>query len=238
MSTPWPISRLFRQRAEHSRARGDVDRTTLIDYRLSGVDIDQIDRYFEQVGFPRRMPAGNFAHLAGQLDDELVLIGLWSSERAARQTFATVRPRIDAIMAEAGPRASIDRQSHPAYRFLLGEEIGDFREGRAQADPNCVGYVIDLPTTDSHAYHLICDHMDFPRDYPEGLLLHVAGHVGDVWRVISVWRHASQSREFFEKRLMPAAVEVVREHGVFPEIRPRELRVHLFAVNKRLVNER
>lgn len=235
MHTPSPISRLLQNHAKRSRVRGDVGQTTLIDYRLRGLGVDQVDRYFEQIGFPRRMPAGNFAHLVGLLDGELVSIGLWSSERAARQMFAAMRPRIDAIVAEAGPQASIDRQSHPAYRFLLGEEISDFREDRAQTDPDCVGYVIDLPATDNRAYDLICEHMGFPADYPDGLLLHIAGQVDDVWRVISVWRKVTQSLEFFEQRLMPAAVDIVREHRVFPEIHPRELRVHLFAVNKRLV---
>lgn len=221
-------------RARRSRTRGAAAKATLVDYRPSGLGFEQLDHYYELIGYPRQMPAANYVHLSGILDDEVVLIGLWSSDRKARTAYATARTNVRKVLDKAGPGAAVDRQSYPVRRFVLGDEIGDFRQDRARTGPDCAAYVIDLPATDGRAYDLICEQMNFPGDYPEGLMLHVAGRVDDVWRVISVWREARQSREFFERRLMPAAVEVVREHQVFPAIHPRELRVHLFAVNKRL----
>lgn len=194
-----PASRLLPHRTKRSPQHCAVDHATLVDYRFGGVSIEQVDRYYELINFPRRMPADNYAHLAGVLEDEIVMIGLWSSDRIAKRAFETTRQEVTAALTGSGSDTAVDRESHPVQRLLFGEAIDEFRADRAHTDPNCVGYVIDLPATDSRAYDLICDQMNFPGDLPAGLLLHVAGPVGDVWRVTSVWRDAAAIARVFRK---------------------------------------
>lgn len=206
----------------------------LVDYRLGGVGIEHLDDFYTRVGYRSRLDPGLLVHLGGAMDDEIVYISVWSSEQEARKSWEQRREDIEGVLGLAGPAASAARRSHSLHRLIVGDDIEEFREGLAIVDPDCVGFVIDLPGTDPKTYDLICRQMSFPEHFPSGLLLHAAGPIDGHLRVTSIWRRGGQSRRFLEDRLMPAAVEVVREHGLFPEIRPRELRVHLLTINNRL----
>lgn len=208
----------------------------VVDYDISPqLGRAHLDAFYERVGYDERLEDGLLLHLGGELDDELAYVSLWTSEQDSLRAWQERRRDVEEVLASAGPAATVARRSARIHRLVLGDELEEFREGVAASDPDCVCFVIDIPSADTHAYDLILEQMSFPEHYPDGLILHMASRVGDTLRVISVWRHAEQSRRFLESRLMPAAVEVVRGHRVFPEIRPREMRIRLLALSSRLV---
>jgi hypothetical protein len=216
-----------------------VDAATMVDYRIRGEGFDRletIDRFYKEIDFPRSMRNGNLGHLSGVSDDEIVFMSIWDTEKNAMAAFDDMRGSIEKVLREAGPTATVDRVSSGVFRFSIGEDVAEFSHERAQLNPNCVGYVIDIPTQGHLSYELTCEKMNFPQDWPPGLLMHVAGETDRGWRTYSLWREIGQSRDFLAQRLIPAAVDVVREHQVFPVIRPIEVKLHLFALNSRMLD--
>ncbi|MBI5311504.1 MAG: hypothetical protein HZB14_10855 [Actinobacteria bacterium] len=227
--------RIFgRGRKRDSREPPAAENAVLADYRLESVNIEHLDDFYNRVGYRERLDPGLLTHIGGAIEDgadgEIVYMSIWHSEGEALESWRAKLSEVEIVLSDS-PDAKVIRRSSKIHRLYLGDDVDEFREGRSDVDPDCVGYVIDLPQVDVDAYDLICEHMGFPGDWPTGLLMHFAGRVDDFMRVVSIWRRAGQSRHFLEDRLMPAAVQVVRDHGLFPEIRPRELRIHLMALN-------
>lgn len=230
-------NRLFRRRRGGGHESSNTSDAVLVDYRISGnVGLEQLDEFYERIGYRGRMDDGLLVHIGGTLGDEVVYISIWSNEQLGVKSWQEKRHHIEDILASTDPNAVVVRRSNPVHRLILGDDLDEFRAAPAVGNPECVGYVIDLPEMDTKAYELIVNAMDFPEQFPPGLLLHSVGQVDDMLRVTSIWRTASQSRRFFENRVMPALVAVVRDHGVFPEVRPVELCVHLLAVGDELLD--
>lgn len=229
--------RLFgKGRQPHAREPRIARDAVLVDYRLEAVSIEHLDEFYSRVGYPERIEPGLIAHIGGVIDEEeTVYLSVWRRKDEAFESWQAKRSDIEAVLADAPREAQVTRRASDVHRLYVGDGLAEFREGIAGGEPDCIGFVIDLPDVEVDAYDLICERMNFPEDWPDGLVLHVAGRVGDFLRVLSVWRRADQSRRFFENRLIPASVEVVRNHGLFPEIRPRELRIHLIALNDMLL---
>lgn len=232
------------KKSHRTRHEPDVSRdAVIVDYRIGGpvgdarasIGLPHIDDFYDRAGYLSKLSDGLLLHIGGSLGDSLVYINAWESESAARESWRQKRDVIEDVLRDAGPDTTVQRRGSKLHKLVLGDDLEEFRDGNAILDPECVGYVIDLPEADTKTYDLIIEQMDFPRDFPRGLLVHAAGQVDDVLRVVTVWRRSSQSLRFLENRLMPATVEVVREHGVFPEIRPLEMKVHYLAVTGRLL---
>ncbi|MBI4897632.1 MAG: hypothetical protein HY827_04620 [Actinobacteria bacterium] len=226
-------TRLFRNRR---RALGDHEpdlarHAVLADYRIEGdVGLPQIDEIYERLGYRKRLDDGLLVHVGGTIDDAIAYMSVWQNDSLSAASWRQKRQVIDEVLKRADPDPVVDRRSHSVHRLIVGADLSEFRAGLAVSDPECVGYVIDLPNADVKLYERVIARMDFPGQFPAGLLIHAVGQVEDVLRITSIWRHAGQSRRFLEDRLMPALVSVVRERGVFPEIRPVELKVHYLAV--------
>jgi hypothetical protein len=211
----------------------------MVEYRIRGEGFDKLEtihRIYDRIDFPRTMRPGSLCHVSGISDDELVFLSVWDSERNAMAAYDDMSALIDEVIGEASPTASVERSSSLAARFVIGDDLEEFSNTRASFDPHCIGYISDFPIESGVPYELTCEKMNFPAEFPPGMLMHVAGETEDGWRTFTVWREIVQSGAFFRDRLMPAAVEVVREHGVFPVIRPIEIKPHMFVLNSRLLD--
>lgn len=224
--------RLFgKGRKTHRREPAGTRRAVLVDYRMSGVNIGHLEDFYTRTNFPESLGEGMMVHIGGVLDGtETVYLAVWNAADRAEASWQANRRHIEETLADAPPDAEITRRVDSMHRLYLGDELGEFRPENAKRKPDCVGIVIDLPKVDVETYELICDQMSFPDDWPDGLLLHFAGAVEDVLRIVSVWRRTRDARKFFADRLIPASVEVARDHGKFAEIRPVELKVQLLVV--------
>lgn len=222
-------------RKPHPREPIGSRHAVLVDYRMSRVSVGHLDAFYERSGFPDVFESGMMAHVSGVLGgEETVYLSIWDDEDTAVAAWRRKRADIAEVLEDAPPDAEISRRSSPLYRIYAGDGLGRLAAPETGRRPSVAGVVIDLPQTDIAAYELVCGRMDFPDDWPDGLLLHFAGPVEDVLRVVSIWRRAEDSREFFESRLIPAALAVAREKGLFPEIRPVDLRVHMLVLGEKL----
>ncbi|MGH2906540.1 MAG: hypothetical protein ACRDKI_07190 [Solirubrobacterales bacterium] len=236
------ISDLFaRSEAAAAIKREDLEGgvASLIDYRIIGEGVDQmavIADFYNRIDFPRSMRDGNLAHVAGTAGDQIIFSSVWDTEANAITAYQEMGPDIERTLKEVAPQARVERSSTGVYRFSIGDDADEFNNSIAVRNPECVGYLIDIPVHGKMAYDLVCNNMGFPAEWPEGLLMHVAGPSALGWRTFSMWRTVDDSLDFLEQRLMPGAVGVVREQGLFPEIRPLEVKPFLFALNSRMLN--
>jgi hypothetical protein len=139
------------------------------------------------------------------------------------------------VIGRHGPNTTVERHSSGVYRFSIGEHVSQFSHVVAAPNPDCIGYVVDIPLHGKMTYDMICARMRFPQEFPDGLLMHVAGQTDIGWRTYSIWNEVQPSLDFLEQRMMPAAVDMVREKVMFPEISPLEVKPFLFALNARML---
>lgn len=193
--------------------------------------IDLIARLYQELGFPGSIVPTNLAHISGATEERVIFVSIWQSERDAERAFAEAESAVARLADEIGPDAALHRSSYKAHRVTIGPAAEEHDGRRAQINPDCVAFTIDLPDDSRAIYDDYCDQMGFPTEIPEGLLLHVAYEVGKELKTISVWQTIEHSQAFMRDRIIPAGPEVVRDHGVFPEIRPVEFKPTLLAFN-------
>lgn len=228
--------RIFgKSRKSYDREPANARNAVLVDFRLIDVSAGHLGDFYSRVDYPRKLDDGLLVHIGGVLDgSETVYLSVWRSDAEALASWNEKRADVEAVLADAPPNAEIHRRSSKLHRIYLGDDVQEFAANVADRKPDCVGFVIDLPETSPATYELLCERMNFPVEWPEGLLVHLAGPVDDKLRIVSVWRRVEDSRNYFASRLIPASVEIAREFGLFPEIRPVGLRVHMLALNNAL----
>ena len=210
----------------------------MIDYRIKGEGIDQMEliaEFYELINFPSSMKDGNLAHVSGIAGDEIIFTSIWDNENNAQSAYAELGPAIEEVIGRHGPNVTVERHSSGVYRFSIGDEVSQFSHEVALPNPDCIGYVVDIPLHGKMTYDMICARMRFPQEFPDGLLMHVAGQTDLGWRTYSIWSEVQPSLDFLEQRMMPAAVDMVREKVMFPEISPLEVKPFLFALNARML---
>lgn len=193
--------------------------------------IDLIARLYREIGYPGSIVPTNLAHISGATEERLVFVSVWRNERDADAAFALVKEAVDKLAEEIDSEITIHRASFKAQRVIVGPQIEDYDARVATVNPDCVAFTIDIPVDGRQIYDHYCAAMRFPEEVPDGLLLHLAYEVNDELRTISVWQSIEHSRDFMRDRIIPAGPEVVRDHGVFPEVRPVEFKPTLLAFN-------
>ncbi len=203
----------------------------LVDYLIDGkLGLAQIDEIYDRLGYRDRLDEGLLVHLSGTINDAISYMSVWQNDARSVASWKRKEAVIEDVLKSVDPSPALERRSHRIHRLIVGDDLNAYRVGSVAGDRECVCFVIDLPNADAKLYERVIAQMDFPGKFPAGLLIHAVGQVEDVLRITSIWKHSGQSRRFLEDRLMPALVAVVRERGVFPEIRPVELRIHYLAV--------
>lgn len=193
--------------------------------------IDVISSIYRAIEYPRSISPANVAHISGATDERIVFVSVWRSEQDAASAFAEAEQAIQHLTNKFGPDARVDRASHKAHRVTISDDIADYDARIAEINPDCVAFTIDFPAGGSSGYDKYCAEMDFPERAAGGLLLHVAYAAGEEFRTISVWRTIEDSQAFMRDRIIPAGPAVVRNDGIFPEVRPVEFKPTLLAFN-------
>lgn len=206
----------------------------VVDFEISAPDhnaLDVISRLYREIDYPRSMKSGNKAHISGANDERVIFTSLWSCSDQAKEANEEVKASIQQLSTELGEDVELVCQSNPAVRVDVSDSISEFDASRAELNPDCVAFTIDIPQPGRKIYDLYCDQMRYPELPADGLLFHLAYEFDDVFRTISVWRSIEHSAAFMRDRIVPAGPTVVREHGVFPEVRPVEFKPTLLAFN-------
>lgn len=193
--------------------------------------IDLIARLYREIGFPRSIVPTNVAHISGATDERVIYLSVWRNHRDAEDAFAEAESAVERLKSEIGPEAALHRSSFKAHRVTIGPGADEYNAQLAEINPDCVAFTIDLPCDGRSIYDHYCEEMGFPESVPDGLLLHVAYEVGKELRTISVWQSIEHSRAFMRDRIIPSGPAVVRDYGVFPEVRPVEFKPTLLAFN-------
>ncbi|MGB1582476.1 MAG: hypothetical protein ACPHCI_01670 [Solirubrobacterales bacterium] len=211
------------------------DQLEVVDYEIHApghAALAVISAIYRELDFPRSIKPSNLAHVSGATSERVIFTGIWRSEREAREAFQEIEGVVATLKDTFGPEASIERISRKASRVEIGDLVSDYEAAFAQINPDCVAFTVDIPIDGKAIYDNYCEAMRFPEIMPEGLMLHLAYEDGSTMRTVSVWRTLEDSQNFMRERIVPAGPSVVREHGVFPEVRPIEFKPTLVAFNR------
>ena len=86
-----------------------------------------------------------------------------------------------------------------------------------------IGLRLDFANLGLEDYDRVCEALNFPGDWPDGLLAHVAAEVDGRLRVMDVWESRERFDRFVEERLQAAMREAVGDQAEPPEIAQTEL---------------
>lgn len=86
-----------------------------------------------------------------------------------------------------------------------------------------VGLRLDFSSIGLDDYDAICRALNFPADWPDGLLAHGSSEVDGRLRVVDVWESRQHFDRFAQERLQSATSEAVGDRAEPPEIAETEL---------------
>lgn len=89
-----------------------------------------------------------------------------------------------------------------------------------------VGLRLDFANLGTNDYDAICQALNFPADWPDGLLVHSSAEVDGHLRVVDVWESRQQFDQFGESRLQGAMGAAMGDRAEAPEI--NEVELHTF----------
>ncbi len=81
-----------------------------------------------------------------------------------------------------------------------------------------VGIRLEFESLQLADYDAVCEALEFPADWPEGLLAHGSVEVEDKLRVYDVWESRAQFDQFVADRLGAAMGQALGERGEQPQI--------------------
>ena len=81
-----------------------------------------------------------------------------------------------------------------------------------------IGVRMDFTRLQLADYDAVCEALNFPSDWPEGLLAHGSREVDGALRVYDVWESRAQFDEFVENRLGAAVGETLGERAEQPVV--------------------
>ena len=85
------------------------------------------------------------------------------------------------------------------------------------------GLRLDFSNLGLDDYDRICEALNFPGDWPDGLLAHVAAEADGKLRVMDVWESRQRFDRFVEERLQTAVTEAMGERAEAPQVSETEL---------------
>jgi hypothetical protein len=85
------------------------------------------------------------------------------------------------------------------------------------------GLRLDFANLGLDDYDRVCEALNFPSDWPDGLLAHTAVEVDGRLRVMDVWESRERFDRFVQERLPAAMREAVGDRAEPPEVTHTEL---------------
>ncbi len=82
---------------------------------------------------------------------------------------------------------------------------------------------LDFPSLGLDDYDRVCETLNFPADWPDGLLAHGSAEIDGHLRVVDVWKSAADFDRFVDQRLGSAISESLGERAAQPERGDTEL---------------
>lgn len=86
-----------------------------------------------------------------------------------------------------------------------------------------VGIRVDFSNQSLDDYDRTCEALNFPADWPDGLLAHATTEVDGRLRVMDAWESREHFDRFVEQRLQRAIGEVMGDRAEAPQVTQTEL---------------
>ncbi|MGH2906541.1 MAG: hypothetical protein ACRDKI_07195 [Solirubrobacterales bacterium] len=177
-------------------------------------------------------PGGVMFHFSGAFEDEFFSVTAYRDGQSSAQMFADYTgPEVESAIRTSGERADINRLEFPITRYAVRDD--EDLQGYSRKEPGEMVAVYATAATFSRERYLkITGEAGFPDDWPEGLVIHVAGEFGNRWGIFDVWHADSDLLSFYRDRIEAAVATVAKdiEGGVMDQ--PKSIALHSLYVNR------
>lgn len=151
--------------------------------------------------FPAVLPQGMRAHLAGEHDGQLEIIGGWDSQQDDQTFFRTeLSGVVSQVVPESGTRGDFLRKEYRLLDFVLGARAPQFLNTRHPDVPDSISHLLSVDLGDAPAevaeqlYADVAASIDLQTALDGDLVLHSAARTENGWIAAEVWTDAETAR--------------------------------------------
>jgi hypothetical protein len=155
---------------------------------FAGGTTEDYDAVVEKMQLNGRLPEHALAHISAPHAGGLRVCDVWESPDAFER-FA--QDQIGPLSAEQG----MERPDIRMFETFRYERVSDERPGFAQ--------VVLLPGIDAETFEEVDKKIRPDGNFPEGLIWHANGKLGDGWCVIDTWKDQGYRDRFRDAKIAP-----------------------------------
>lgn len=151
--------------------------------------------------FPAVLPQGMRAHLAGEHDGQLEIIGGWDSQQDDQAFFRTeLSGVVSQVVPESGTRGDFLSNEYRLLAFVLGARAPQFLNTRHPDVPDAISHLLSVDLDDApgevaeQLYADVAGSIDMQTALDADLVLHGAARTEKGWIAAEVWTNAETAR--------------------------------------------
>jgi hypothetical protein len=145
-------------------------------------------------------------------------------------------PEVANVISETGrgPNISRDEFVITSYAVRADEELNGFR---ITQPGEFIAVLFTRQEITRERYVNTTRRARFPEDWPEGMIIHVAGMFGAEWGVFDVWRAGSDMESFYGGRIAPAVAAMHPEVSTNVDPNPAALELHSLYIDRQALRD-
>lgn len=176
-------------------------------------------------------PEGLMFHFSGNYGKEFFSVSAYRDVETSMVFFSEFTgPEFAAAVLEAGGGPDISRDEFLIVSYAIHDDEG--LQGFTFTDPGeFIAVLITDPDITLDRYIASREIARFPREWPAGLVVHVAGEFGKHLGVFDIWHADADLAAFYGERLAPAISKVAPEIDSTVEKRPSAIVLHSLYLN-------
>lgn len=206
--------------------------------RTRDVGADFYDEVLSRVQQDPNRPSGTMFHFSGTFEGEFFSVSAYRDPEESAAMFNDVTgPQLANIVGEAGGGPDISRDEFAITSYTIHDD--EDLQGMHIVKPGAfLAVLVSTPELTGEVYRDVTSVADFPGNWPDGLVIHVAGAFGNHWGVFDVWRGDADLASFYGGRIAPAVKAVAPENADVAQ-NPSAIVLHSLYINSNIFdNER
>lgn len=175
---------------------------------------------------------GVMFHFSGNHGDEFFVVSAYRDPEVASSMFAEfTSPQVANVISETSSAADISRDEFEITSYAVNDDE-NLQGFRFTKPGEFVAVLVTDEAIQRERYIQTTRRARFPEEWPEGLVIHVAGMFGSHWGVFDLWRADADIEGFYSERIEPAVKALYPDLVVTGLDRPQAIAVHSLHIDR------
>jgi hypothetical protein len=178
------------------------------------------------------LPSGVMFHFSGTFEDQFFAVSAYPDQARSTTMFAdSTSPQIANEIGAYGGGPDISRDEFDIVRYVINTDH-DLQGFRFAKPGEFAAVLVTEDTLTRERYLATSRRIGFPEEWPDGLIIHVAGSVGDHLAIFDLWRASGNIASFYGQKVGPALLELYPEVNPAATQSPGAIAVHSLYINE------